>query len=66
LSPGAAKAEVDATTRSAIGDIRIVEETGEYQLIEVGLVGTWREVPADAIEFWLGFNEYRRQSVVFT
>lgn len=67
LTPGAAKAEVDATIRSAIGDIRVVEETGEYQLIGVNLMGTWSEVPVDAIEFSLGkANGIMGTAVVFS
>lgn len=67
LTPAAAKAVLDAPIRSAIGDIRIVEETGEYQLIEVDVTGTWREVPVQAIQFWLGkSNGIAGTTVVFS
>jgi hypothetical protein len=67
LTPAAAKAVVDAPIRSAIGDIRILEETGEYQLIEVDVTGTWREVPVEAIQFWLGkSNGITGTAVIFS
>jgi hypothetical protein len=67
LAPAAAKAVVDAPIRSAIGEIRILEETGEYQLIEVDIMGTWREVPVEAIQFWLGkSNGITGTAVIFS
>jgi hypothetical protein len=67
LTPTAAKAGVDATIRSAIRDIQIVEVTGEYQLIEAAVVGTWRGVLVEAIEFWLGkSNGIMGTAVIFS
>lgn len=54
LTPEAAKSQLDAPLRSAIGAIRILEETADYQLIQVDVVGTWRGVPVEGLVFWLG------------
>lgn len=65
--PTAAKAHVEPSIRSAIGDIRIIEETGGYQLIEVDVTGTWRDVFVESIEFLLGKeNGLRSVAVVFS
>lgn len=54
LTPMAAKAQVDAVTQSAIGEIRITDENDSYQQISVNVKGTWREVPVAAFRLWLG------------
>lgn len=55
LTPMAAKAQIEPSIRSVIGDIRIIEETEGYQLIEVDVTGaTWRQVVVESIEFLLG------------
>lgn len=67
LTPATAKAQVEPATRSTIGEIRIIEETGGYQLIEVDVTGTWREVVVESIEFLLGKeNGFRSVAVVFS
>lgn len=68
LKPTAAKAQVEPSIRSVIGDIRIVEETEGYQLIEVDVTGaTCRDVVVESIEFLLGKeNGVRSVAVVFS